>query len=206
MAVSGALGDAYRARLGGAVGGLLARLAAVWLLLWDPARPLYSAGLAGEVTAAWTAGAQEFTANETTRWLLALTLLSGGRGGPYQVPPGLVGSSAAGGPLRAMTRLGPSVWLARAAAGATEVECTAAVVAWLTRLASSEPYRVANAVTLHNARTDRRMTGRVIRITRPGACAFCLALAARGYSPAAAGFSAHGHCHCTGEPEIGHKR
>jgi hypothetical protein len=207
MAVSGPLNDAYRLRVAGAVNGLLARLAAVWLVLWDPRRPLYSAGLAAEVTASWTEGAQEFTAAETARWLLALTVLAGGRpGGPFRVPAGLVGSSAAGGRLRDMTRLAPSVWFARAAAGAGAEECTAAVVSWLSRLASSEPYRVANHVTLYASRMDPRLTGRVIRRARPGACAFCLALAERGYSPAAAGFPAHGHCHCTAEPEIGHKR
>lgn len=207
MAVSVALGDAYRLRLGGAVNGLLARLAAVWLILWDPRRPLYSAGLAAEVTASWTEGAQEFTAAETARWLLALTVLAGGRpGGPFRIPAGLVGSSASGGRLSDMTRLAPSVWLARAAAGATAEECAGAVASWLARLASSEPYRVANHVTLYASRTDPRLTGRVIRRARPGACPFCVALAERGYSPAAAGFPAHGHCHCTAEPEIGPKR
>jgi hypothetical protein len=205
-AATDALSDAYRLRLTTAVNGLLARLAAAWLVIWDPARPLYSAGLAAEVTAAWTEGAQEFTAAEAARWLLALTLLSGGRGGPFGIPPGLVGSSAAGGALRDMTRLAPSVWLARAAAGAGAEECAAAVASWLARLASSEPYRVANATVTFNARHDPRMTGRVVRRSRPGACPFCTALAERGYSPAAAGFPAHGHCRCTAEPEIGSTR
>lgn len=206
MAVSDALGDAYRGRLAGAVNGLLARLAAVWLAVWDPARPLYSAGLAGELTAAWTEDVQGFTAAEAARWLLALSVLAGRPGGVYRIPAGLVGSSAAGGRLSDMTRLAPSVWLARVAAGAGAEEAAAAVAGWLARIASSEPYRVANHVTLYAARTDPRLTGRVVRRARPGACPFCTALAERGYSPAAAGFPAHGYCRCTGEPEIGPTR
>lgn len=206
MAVSDVLGDAYRGRLAGAVNGLLARLAAAWLMVWDPRRPLYSAGLAGELTAMWTEDVQGFTAAEAARWLAVLTVLSGGRPGPYRIPPGLLGSSAAGGKLADMTRLAPSVWLARAAAGATAEECAAAVASWLARIASSEPYRVANRVTLYASRTDPRLTGRTVRRARVGACPFCTALAERGYSPAAAGFPAHGHCRCVAEPEIGPKR
>lgn len=202
-AVSEALSDAYRARLGAGVDSLLARLAGGWSYVWDPGNPLFSAGLAGDLTATWTAGTQEWAAEEATAYLTALARAAGVDGyAPFRVPPGLVGRSAAGGALADTAGLAPSVWLARILAGYSEVDAAGAVAEWLARLASSEPYRVANAVVVGNAATDPRLTGRINRLTRAGACPFCELIRDRGYTPARAGFAAHAHCRCTAEPEI----
>jgi hypothetical protein len=200
----------YRDRLSGAVGGLLARLLVAWLVLWNPERPIWSLARLGELAAYWTEGAQAFAAAESTRYLAALTSTAHrvpiGDVAPFAIPAGLIGVSAAGGPLAEMTGLAPAVWWARLIAGASRDDAANAAASWLGRVAGSEPYRAANATVAHNARADRRLTGRMRRESRPGACDFCLALAARGYSPAAAGFPAHGHCHCTASPEIGARR
>jgi hypothetical protein len=204
------LTEHYRDRLAASTSGLLARLLVAWLVLYDPARPIWSAARVGELAATWIGGAQAFAADETTRWLAALTAQSTrsplARVAPYAIPAGLIGTSAAGGPLAELTGLAPAVWWSRFTAGATREEAAAATAGWLGRLAASEPYRAANATTLFNARRDRRLTGRTRRDTRPGACSFCLALAARGFTSARAGFPAHGHCGCTAAPEIGSTR
>ena len=204
------LTEHYRDRLAGSTSGLLARLLVAWLVLYDPTRPLWSAARVGELAAPWIGGAQVFAAEETTRWLAALTAQSTrsplARVAPFVIPAGLIGSSAAGGPLAELTGLAPRVWWARFTAGASREEAAAATAGWLGRLAASEPYRAANATTTFNARHDRRLTGRVRRSTRPGACSFCAELAARGFTSARAGFPAHGHCQCTAQPEIGSTR
>jgi hypothetical protein len=191
------------------VSGTLARLLVAWLTIWDPERPLWSAARLGELAATMTGGAQAAAAAQSVRWLAALTADAWGVPvdtiTPYRVPGGLVGSSAAGSPLAELTGLAPAVFWSRLTGGAGRLAATAATAAWLGRLAASEPYRAANLTVAHNARTDRRLTGRTRRVTRPGACSFCLELAARGWTPAA-GFAAHGHCGCTAQPEIGTPR
>jgi hypothetical protein len=202
--------DAYRAALAAIVGGLLARLLVAWLALYDPDRPAYSAALAADLAATWIEGAQGAAAEAASLYLAALTARAAGVPfgdvGRYGIPAGLVGSSAHGGPLRDLTRLAPLIWFARVRAGATEAAAAEAAAGWLGRLAASEPYRVANTTVARNAVDDPRLTGRMQRATRPGACGFCQEIADRGYSPARAGFAAHTHCQCTATPEIGQIR
>lgn len=197
----------YRDRLAGLTGGLLARLLVAWLVLWNPARPIESLARLGEVAADWTEGTQAVAAAESAAYLAALTASAHrvplARVGPFAIPAGLIGVAASGQPLGQLTGLAPAVWWARIAAGADRADAAHAAAEWLGRVAGSETYRAANETVLHNARHDRRMTGRTARETRSGACDFCRELADRGYGPATAGFSAHGHCRCTATPEIG---
>lgn len=199
----------YRDALSAIVGGLVARLLVAWLVLWDPGRPLWSAARAAELAATWTEGAQLAAAEQSAGWLGALTAdawrMPPARIARYGIPAGLVGMSAAGGPLSGLTGLAPAVFWSRLMGGASRADAAAAAAGWLGRIASSEPYRVANAVTAYNARHDPRLTGRSRRETRPGACSFCQMLAERGWTRAA-GFPAHGHCGCTATPEIGSPR
>ena len=204
---SARLTAAYRATLAASVGGLLARLLVAWLILWNPDRPIWSAARIGELAAPWIEGAQAFAAQQTIGWLAALTAdatrtpLAAVL--PFGIPPGLIGSSAAGGTIADLTSLIPAIWWARLTAGASREDAAHAAAEWLGRVAGSEPYRAANAVTVWNAARDPRLTGRIRRDARPGACDFCRELARRGYTSARAGFAAHGHCRCTAEPEIG---
>lgn len=207
MTPDGELTELYRTRLAGATSGLLARILAAWLTVWDADAPIVSLVRLSAVAAVWTQGAQRFAADESARYLAASVAirwrLAAADVEPFAIPAGLVGISAAGRPLADMMGLAPAVYWARITAGYERGDAARAAAEWLGRVAGSEPYRVANRVTLHNARADRRLTGRMRRISRPGSCAFCTALAERGYSPAAAGFPAHGHCRCTASPEIG---
>ena len=206
-AASARLTAAYRATLSASVGGLLARLIIAWLILWNPDRPIWSAARIGELAAPWIEGAQMFAAQQTIGWLAALvadaTRTPLGRVAPFRIPPELVGRSAAGGTIAELTGLIPAIWWARLMGGASREDAAHAAAEWLGRVAGSEPYRAANAVTVWNAARDPRLTGRVRRDARAGACAWCRELAERGYTSARAGFAAHGHCRCTAEPEIG---
>jgi hypothetical protein len=201
---------AYRAALGGIVGGLLARLLAAWLALYDDDRPLESSARVGAIAAPWISGAQLAAADLAAAWLAALTAEAAGvpfgRVAPYRVPPGLVGTSARGGPMREATRLAPVIWWARLSAGQDRGAAAEAAAGWLGRLAASEPYRAANQTVVRNAVEDPRLTGRMRRETRAGSCSFCSAIADRGYASARAGFPAHAHCRCTATPEIGPTR
>lgn len=207
MTTSAALTAAYRDRLAALVGDALARLLVAWLALYDPDRPIWSAARLGEIAATFTEGAQAAAADETAAWLAAMTAAAAGRPlgtiSPYLVPDGIVGRSAAGGTIAALTGLAPAVWWARLVAGRSREDATRSTAEWLGRIIGSEPYRAANATTRFNAIRDPRLTGRMRRETRPGACPFCVELARRGYTPARAGFPAHGHCGCTASPEIG---
>jgi hypothetical protein len=201
---------AYRAALGGIVGGLLARLLAAWLALYDDDRPLVSSARVGAIAAPWITGAQLAAADLAALWLAALTAERAGvplgRVAPYRVPRGLVGTSARGGPIGEVTRLAPVIWWARISAGADRAAAAEAAAGWLGRLAASEPYRAANTTVVRNAVDDPRLTGRMLRETRAGSCSFCTEIADRGFSPARAGFAAHAHCRCTATPEIGPTR
>jgi hypothetical protein len=200
----------YRDALGALTAGLLARLVVAWLVLWDDEHPVASAARIGDLAAPWITGAQAVAAQTSAAWLAALTAdahrVPPGRVAPFAVPAGLIGTSAAGGPLADMTGLIAAVWWSRLLGGASRADAASAAADWLGRVASSEPYRAANLTVLHNARTDPRLTGRTRREARPGACEFCRELAGRGYRPAAAAFAAHGHCRCTATPEIGTMR
>lgn len=57
---------------------------------------------------------------------------------------------------------------------------------------------------MSNARADERCIG-WRRVTRPGACGFCLMLADRGavYRESTAAFPAHSNCDCAAEPVFG---
>jgi hypothetical protein len=201
---------AYRAALAGITGGLLARLLALWLALYDPDRPLASSARVGEIAATWITGAQRAAADLAALWLALLTAEAAGvplgRVAPYRVPAGLVGTSARGGPIGDLTRLAPVIWWARFSAGADRALAAEAAAGWLGRLAASEPYRAANQTVVRAAVDDPRLTGRMRREARPGSCSFCTLIAEQGYKPAAAGFAAHAHCRCTATPEIGPAR
>lgn len=197
---------AYRDALGSITGATLARIAAGWVRLYDPARPLYTSARIAELAEAWIAGAQLAAADLAALYLAALTAQAAGVAladvTPYRVPPGLVGTAYRGGPLAELTRLTPSILWARLKAGQDPDLAAQAAAGWLGRIGASEPYRVANETVDRNAVDDDRLTGRVERITSPGACAFCVMIRDRGYIPANAGFAAHTHCRCTASPEI----
>lgn len=198
---------AYRDALAAIVSSTLGRVMLGWLTLWTDDHPIWSSARAGELAAIQIEGAQLAAAELSARYLAALT--ASARGVPielvggYGVPPGLVGSSASGSRLRDLTTLVSAIWWARLLSGASRADASAAAAGWLGRLASSEPYRAANATVIWNALTDPRLRDRINRVTSPGACSFCLLIRDRGYTRARAGFSAHANCHCTAEPEIG---
>jgi hypothetical protein len=195
----------YRQRMTLLQAGVLLWLASAWQQQYDRAQPLGSLSLLGQASARAVAGAQQAAALEAAAWLRALTARAAGATlsdiPPYRVPP-VAGSSAAGIPLSQLTGLAPAVYLSRLAGGASEDEAARASAAWLGRVAASEPYRAANTTVYDNARSDQRLTGRARRQTRPGACAFCADIAARGFTGAGTEFRAHAHCRCIAEPEI----
>lgn len=199
---------AYRAEMSRLVSGLLARQIVATRLLWDRGYPIRSAAQLAALSADWIAGAQLAAAELTRLWLALRTAELYGwplsAVAPYAIPAGLIGSTAAGLPIGELAGMAPAVYWSRLLGGASPEDAAAYSAAWLGRLASSEPYRVANAVTLGNAERDPRMSGRYWRVTRSGACSFCALIADRGYTEARAGFAAHHNCKCTAEPEIHH--
>jgi hypothetical protein len=201
-----ALTTLYRNRMALLQAWVLGWLGAYFALRYDRDDPVASLAIIGAAAASQIAHAQQMAAAETAAWLRAsiaqATRTPPGQVAQLAVPP-IAGTSAAGVPLGDMTALAPSVYLARIGNGWTPEDAGRAAGAWLDRLAASEPYRAANMTTLASARDDPRLTGRVRRETRPGACDFCRDIADDGYSPARAGFQALAHCQCTATPEIG---
>lgn len=202
MTIAADLTSLYRSRLSNLTAGLHARLAIAWALLWTPDSPAESLAALGGVTAAWTAAAQRAALLETQRWLQALLAAAGINPTGLVVPGGAIGTSASGRSLQTLLADTPAVFFARLGAGAGRDGAAQAALAWLNRIAGSEPYRAANGATVHVAQNDPRFTGRVGRNTRPGCCQFCETIRDRGYVPAHAGFQAHANCRCTASPEI----
>ena len=80
----------------------------------------------------------------------------------------------------------------------------ASMVDEITRLAEKEVARGFRDSITGNTRQDREAIG-WSRVTRPGACKFCLMLAGKGSvyrSESTAIFAAHGNCHCAARPEF----
>ena len=79
--------------------------------------------------------------------------------------------------------------------------CRSDTAARLKLVVESEVARPHRDTILENRRRDPRCVGWG-RVTRPGACAFCRALADRGavYKEATVGFAAHDHCSCAAQP------
>lgn len=178
------------------------RLATAWGQLFDPENPIATLSALGGATAAWTTSAQAAALLETSGWLRGLLTAAGVNAAQPTFPAGLVGSTVSGRSMGQLTATAPAVYFARLGAGWRREEAAASSLAWLNRIAGTEPYRAARAATNAVAEGDDRFTGRVVRITRPDACEFCKVIADRGYIPAHAGFAAHANCRCTPSPEI----
>ena len=196
----------YRARLATGNAALLTRVGNLWQAMFDPKDVNGSVSRISGVVSGWVTGAQAGAQAETLAYLRGLYSATTGRPypsvGPFRPAPGLVGSAADGTTVGRVTGVTPSVYWARKGSGLSDQMAAESALAWLNRLASSEPYRVANETTMWSASNDDRFTGRVIRLTRSNACAFCVQIADRGYLPSHAGFAAHAHCHCTPGPEV----
>jgi hypothetical protein len=132
-----------------------------------------------------------------------LSDLSGGTPAEFSIPDGLATLSASGNPIMAVAAMAVSLYWRRRELGDTHDSAMLRSRAVLANLASSEPYRAFNAVVVHNAARSGRFSGRVVRVTRPGACPFCQQIAQRGYWPLGSdpGFAAHAYCQCTASPE-----
>lgn len=80
---------------------------------------------------------------------------------------------------------------------------TAAMLEEITRLAEKEVARGFRESITGNTRQDDDAIG-WSRVTRPGACKFCVMLADKGavYMESTANFSAHTDCHCAARPEF----
>lgn len=161
---------------------------------------------AGATSAAITAVAQAVAGAETLAYLRALIADAAGVQledvDPFTLPSDLIGYAANGQPLHELTGLAPAVYRARLNAGWPEDDAIAAAAAWLDSIVNSEAYRAASRTVVDNALADKRLTGRIGRVTHAGACPFCELIADRGYVPATAGFKAHRACKCTAAPEI----
>lgn len=186
----------YRADLAVLRAGLLALVAGLFARWYDPARPEDSLRLIGAVAGVLITRGQAAAAGFAVRLLGQLA-----PGEPFPIPPQIIGS-AAGSVLADLSGMTPAVYVRRVQDGQSAEMGAQAAQTWLNSLAASEPYRAANAVMTRNALDDLRLTGRMVRATRPGACPFCRVIADRGYTPAAAGFAAHRNCQCTAIPEV----
>lgn len=196
----------YRAGLANTVATALNALGQLWRNLYNPLQPLGSLATIGQGAAIWTTAAQRAAADQAEAYLEASYARMAGipRAAvePFARNTGLAGTSAAGRPLAEMTGQAPAVYLNRLAGGWSEEDAAASSAAWLNRLTASEPYRVANETITSAAELDDRLAKRFVRITAPGACAFCLLIRDRGYTAANVGFAAHANCRCTAGPEI----
>lgn len=202
----------YRERLAAAEARQAVLLEAAWRQAGadggDDVEVLRAAGrAAGPVVAAGQLG---FIA-EALAYLRALTAAALDAAlsqvAPFAFPDGVAGWSAAGRPVGELTGLAPAVYLSRLAAGQAPGEALAGARSFLGAVAVSEPYRAANATVVASAVADERLTGRVVRVTEPGACAWCRMIADRGYVAHEAGgrpvtFAAHANCRCTASPEV----
>jgi hypothetical protein len=195
----------YRARLAGMRAALLMRIAAGWGRVFDPAAPIPTLQILGHGVGVWTVAAQQLAAAEAVGYLTALIAQASGQPlltvTPFAIPSGLIGTSAAGGTVSELTEMAPAVYLARLNAGWASELASQSALAWLNRVAASEPSRAANTTVMRATVDDDRFTGRYRRITRPDACEWCKFIADRGYIEARAGFDAHTHCACDPEPE-----
>ena len=186
----------YRANLARGKAGLLALLAALWARMYDPANPA-SVQMIATLAGTFTVRSQAAAVTQARGYLMALTTHQ-----PYAIPPGVIGMSASGYTVPALTGLAPLIWAGRLRAGQGQAAAAGAAQSWLSAIAASEPYRAANATVHANAASDPRLTGLVERVTGGGACDFCQSIADQGYQPASADFEAHTHCQCTAAPEV----
>lgn len=166
---------------------------------------------AGAAAGPLVAAAQLSFIGEALAYLMALTAeaarvpLAGVA--PYAMPAGVAGFSAAGIPVGDLTAMAPRVYLSRLLRGEEPGQAAEAARSFLESVTRNEPYRAANAAVVDNAVGDERLTGRVMRVTEPDACAWCVMIAERGYViHEVAGrpitFAAHAHCRCTASPEV----
>lgn len=199
---------AYRAGLANTVATALAVLTQLWARLYDPTpgATLGSLATIGAGAATWTAAAQRAATSQAAAYLEAsfASLAGVPRASvePFATRLDLVGTSASGRPLTDMTGQAPAVYLNRLERGWSEADAAASSAAWLNRLTASEPMRVANETIRSAAELDDRLAKRFVRVTAPGACAFCILIRDRGYTAANVGFAAHANCRCTAGPEI----
>lgn len=197
---------AYRAGLANTVATALGALRQLWANLYNPLLPLGSLATIGQGAAIWTSAAQRAASEQAGAYLEASYASMAGvpraAVDPFARRLDLAGTSASGRPLSAMTGQAPAVYLNRLDAGWSEEDAAASSAAWLNRLTASEPMRVANETITSAAELDDRLAKRFVRITSPGACAFCLLIRDRGYTAANVGFAAHANCRCSAGPEI----
>lgn len=210
---AGVITGLYRQRLDAAAIRYALPLAALWRR-FSPGDPEGSIGLIGQAAGPLIAVAQAAFTAEALGYLAALTAAAAGSAvadvAPFPRPPQVVGFGQNGAPIGAVTGLAASVYRARVAAGHREAEAADSSRRWLERVAASAPYRAANDSVAYAAGTDDRLTGRVVRIPEPDACAFCKLIADRGYVPvylpggqiSTRTFPAHAYCRCTASPEI----
>lgn len=197
----------YRARLAALRTTLRGGLEILWDRFWDGANWARSLERLGLVGGTWAAGGQAQAAAEAGLYLRSLIAQAAGttlaQVAPAVLPAQLVGRAANGAPLAALlTTSGRAGYWANLGQGLSREGAARAVARWFATVVDSEAYRAANTTVLEAARLDERFTGRVNRITEPGACHFCIEIADRGYLPAHAGFAAHRNCHCTASPEV----
>lgn len=210
---AGTITGLYRQRLDAAAIRYAIPLAALWRR-FSPEDPEGSIGLIGQAAGPLIAVAQAAFTAEALGYLAALTAAAAGSAvadvAPFPRPPQVVGFGQNGAPIGAVTNLAVSVYRARTAAGHPPEDAADSSRKWLERVAASAPYRAANDSVAYAAGTDERLTGRVVRIPEPDACAFCKLIADRGYVPvylpggqiSSLTFAAHAYCRCTASPEI----
>jgi type II secretory pathway component PulM len=192
----------YRGNLASGKAGLLSLLAALWAKMYDPANPA-SVKMIATLAGTFTVRGQAAAVTQARGYLAALTTQATGQpAAPYAIPAGVIGTSASGYSLPALTSLAPLIYAGRLNAGQDAGVAAGAAQSWLNGLAASEPYRAANVTVTTNATQDDRLTGLVERVTGGNACEFCQGIADQGYTPAHAGFEAHANCQCTAAPEV----
>jgi hypothetical protein len=174
---------------------------------YDKADPLGSLARIARIVASWVTGMQHWAMTETAGFLRALVahaqdlIIRAVKA--FTVPRGIAGTSAAGIALPDLTHLGVTAFetLRKGIGDAAALERT---TSWFDAIATNEPHRAANMMSLGGPEYDTRLTGRYVRMTEIGACDFCVEIAGRGYVWATAGFPAHRNCHCTAVPELRH--
>lgn len=202
--------DAYRARQAALRRALRSQVQAA-ISTYTASDPLPSLAGIGRQVGMWTTAAQQLMTNYATGYLGQLVAARHGISptavAPFPVPDGLVGSTASGATLGALTAAAPNIYTQRLDQfDGDEERAAASAHSYLSSIASSEPVRAGNVTLMDNAVNDPRMTGRFYRSVSPGACDFCAMIADRGYTEASAGFLAHANCSCTPEPEPAYYR
>lgn len=201
------LTELHRTRMAALRAGLLLWVQSLWREHFNEEQATETLTAIGAAVGARVTQAQAVAVSETQDWLRALIAAATGlpvaEVAPFTAGLDLVGSAAAlNQTVPGLTRMAPAVYAARVGAGQDRAAAADSSLAWLNRVAASEPYRVANQATLTASVDDERLTGRVVRVTAADPCEFCAEIADRGYLSAHADFEAHNHCRCSAEPEI----